>query len=184
MTHHSTPATLRKHTEISIRSVRSLTPADLAVLSLPRAPIDIKRIRDRHRHVAFLCALGRPTTEIAAEVKMSPARVKELRIAPATQELIARYTAQIEDARLKAAADYGKLATSTMLDAERVISREMAKAAADPAAKVDLRTLNRIAADRMDRFGYGKHSTSESRNVNLNFAANLEAAIARARKVA
>lgn len=176
----------RRHNSPNILEVRSLTTADLATLRSGPAHIDpARRIRDRHHHIAWLIALGKPNTDIAAEVRISPMRISVYLRDPAFVELCDRYRAEIAEARREATTDFVNAATDTMVKAERLIVRRLDAAliSDDPDDAPALRDLNRIAADRMDRFGYGKHSTSESRNVNVNFAAKLEAAISRSRRI-
>jgi hypothetical protein len=67
-----------------------------------------------------------------------------------------------------------------MLKAERHIADQL-DAADELGSVIPLRDLSRITADRMDRFGYGKHTTST--NINVGFAARLERAIQRSRQI-
>ena len=163
----------------TISSVRPLTTEDLAFLRTGHATIDpIKRIRDRHHHIAWLLALGRSHKDIAAEVHLNPERISIYLRDPTFSELIARYREEIAESRRQHTDDFVAKATETMKLAEAEVQKRIES---DPDS-VHIRDLNRIAADRMDRFGYGKHTTSETRNINVNFAAKLEAAIERSRK--
>jgi hypothetical protein len=175
--------TKRKYNETRLLEVRSLTPDDLHLLRQRTPPaFEVKTLRDRHHHIAWLIALGKSNNDIAAELRMSPARISQHKASPAFQELIAKYRKEIADARIEAGKELAAIATSNMVEGETLIQRRIRQATEDPESPIPIRDLNRIVADRMDRFGYPKHSTSDSRSVNINYAANLEAAIARSRK--
>lgn len=175
----------RKVNEPKVLAVRPIVQADLTSLRSHHGAIDpIKVIRDRHHHIAWLLALGKSQNEICAEVGMSVSRLSVLNRDPTFMELVSRRRAEIAEIRRDHTENFVASATKTMLDAEKLIQRRLDEALADPDSESTpaLRDLNRIAADRMDRFGFGKHSTSENRNINVNFAAKLEAAIERSRK--
>jgi hypothetical protein len=175
----------RRHADPAILAVRPLVRADIDHLRSARTAIDpIKVIRDRHHHIAWLIALGKTYRDIAAEVGMTEARISVLMADPTFLELVEKRRAEIAEIRKDHTEGFVASATKTMLAAESLIQRRLDTAIADPTGEdtVALRDLNRIAADRMDRFGFGKHSTSESRNINMNFASKLEAAIERSRK--
>lgn len=174
--------TKRKPNEVKVLEVRSVKTADLELLRQKVAPTPIKTLRDRHHHIAWLIALGKSNTDIAVECRVSPGRVSQHKSSPAFQELIAKYRRDVADARLDATRDFVDSATRNMVNGERLIDRALTSVIDDPDAKVDLRTINRIVSDRMDRFGYGKHTTST--NINANFGANLDAAIARSKRIA
>lgn len=174
----------RKYNETRLLEVRSLTTDDLVLLRQRCAPkFEVKTLRDRHHHIAWLIALGKSNNDIAAELRMSPARISQHKSSPAFQELIAKYRKEIADARIEAGKELAVLATANMVEGETLIQRRIRQSLEDPdSTPVLIRDLNRIVADRMDRFGYPKHSTSDSRSVHLHYASNLEAAISRARK--
>lgn len=178
----NTAVAYRKHTEVKILEVRSMTEADLELLQTRTPPFnELKSLRDRHHRMAWMIALGKSNLEVAAECRCSPQRVATLKQSPAFADLITKYRAEIEAARIEALRTLGAIAAENMIDAEEILQGELKAVRAGSAQTPGLLVLNRIATDRMDRFGYGKHSTSESRNVNINFAAKLEAAIARSR---
>lgn len=164
--------------------VRSLTLQDLEVLRLPRASVGIKRLRARHHQMAWLTALGKRNTDICAECDITPNRLSRLQRAPAFIEAVAVYTREIQEARLETCRNYGTLAAENMQTVEELIAKELSAVVEGNAPTPSLRDLNRLSMDRADRFGYGKHTTSESRNINVNFASKLESAIARSRRVA
>ena len=173
----------REHNEVKLLEVRSLTPADLDLLrQKTTAKFPVKTLKDRHHHMAFLVALGKSNYEIAAECRCSPSRVAQHKAAPAFQDLVAKYRKELEAARIAALQDFGAASTRNMELAEGLLTRELEAAVEGTAQTPSLPVLNRIATDRMDRFGYPKKTLTDSRNINLNFAANLEAAIARSRR--
>lgn len=170
-------------TEVKVVEIRSMTTADFALLRQNPGPAFApKTLRDRHHHIAWLCALGKSNLEIAAECRMSPARIVQLKAAPAMQDLIARYRKEIEDSRIQHLREFGAAAAKNMTLSEGILTKELEAIAAGTAQTPSLTTLNRIATDRMDRFGYPKKTLTDSKVLSVHFAANLEAAIARSRK--
>jgi hypothetical protein len=169
----------RNNNTPQIRSVRALTPSDLEILRRPAAISTIKSIRDSHHTIAWLLALGKTDIDVAREVGISVTRVSQLKQDPTFRELLATYRADISLARREHVDALASLATSNMLKAERQIADTLDEADAEGKV-IPLRDLTRITADRMDRFGYGKHSSST--NINVGFAAKLEAAISRSRR--
>lgn len=165
--------------DANILSVRSLTTADLGSLRARVTRDPIKRIRDRHHHIAWLIALGKAHTDIAIECRISPVRISLYLRDPAFVEIVELKRAEISVSRREVVDALTAKSTEAMhLAEDEVINRLKTDT-----ASIHIRDLNRITTDRMDRFGYGKHTTSDNRNVNVNFATNLEAAIARSRKV-
>lgn len=172
----------RKHSSAKLLEVRSLTPADFDLLrgksAIPK--FTLRTLRDRHHHIAWLIALGKPRSEIAAECRMSPERVSVISQSPAMLDLINRYRAEIEASRLEALRDFGARAAQNMAMAETLLTSELQAVVDGTRETPTLRDLNRIATDRMDRFGYGKSSKLD---VNVDFGRKLEAAIARASSI-
>lgn len=174
----NTALTLRKPAEPEILEVRPLLTSDLSVLKSRATRDPIKRIRDRHHHVAWLIALGKPHTEIAAELRINPARISLYLRDPAFIEIVDRKRAEIAESRR----DQVDALTAKSTEAMHLAEDEVINRLKTNADNIHIRDLNRITTDRMDRFGYGKHTTSRNENLNLNFAAKLESAIARSRK--
>lgn len=165
----------------AIRSVRSATPADLDLLRKRRTPTTITRIRDSHHRIAWLIASGMSHVNIAAALGMSTVRISQLTTDPAFNELLASKRAHVEANHAAAADELTLMAKESLRRAERQIIDRLELADADPDThSIPLRDLARITSDRMDRFGYGKHTTSTS--ISIDFAAKLEAAISRSRK--
>ena len=164
-----------------VLEVRGLTRADLEILRQPVAKTSVKVLKDSHHRIARLVAIGKNNLEIAAEVGMSIGRVSQLKQDPAFMNLVADYRAEVKEIWKDHVDHMAELAVTNMVKAERQISDQL-DAADDPEAPpIPLRDLARITSDRMDRFGYSKHTTTT--NINVGFAARLEQAIHRSRKV-
>lgn len=165
---------------VKVLEVRSLTRADLEFLRQPAAKTSVKTLRDSHHRLARLVAIGKNNLQIAADTGFSLGRISQLRQDPAFQELCAKYREQVDDIWRDHVDHMAELAVGNMVKAERHISDALDAADEPDSPPIPLRDLARITADRMDRFGYGKHNTTT--NINVGFAAKLEAAIYRSRK--
>lgn len=165
-----------------IGPTRPMTREDMAA-TLGRSfvpTISAEKLRDSHHRVARLAAAGLRTSEVAAQSGYSHHRVWTLLQSPAMQELVAKYRGIVDSAFEKSQDEFFTLATTNMLKAERQIADRLDSADEDGPA-VATRDLVAITADRADRFGYPKRQTNV--NINADFAAQLEAAIARSSKV-
>lgn len=168
---------------LGIVSVTPLTTADLAELKQPAPVTDIVRLRAIHHEIAYHVAMGKTNAEIAEITGYGPARITTIVNAPSVKDLIAGYNAQRERAREAAIDDFERAAAANMKRGERLVG-DFLDAVIESDKAPDLptvRAINKLVVDRMDRFGYGRQSTNT--NVNLNFAAKLEAAISRTAKV-
>lgn len=163
-----------------VLEVRGLTRADLEVLRQPCAKTSIKTLRDSHHRIARLVAIGKNNLEVAAEAGMSIGRISQLRQDPAFKELVETYRAEVHAIWHDHVDHMAEMAVTNMKRAESLISDHLAEAE-QTGKEIPLRDLAGITADRMDRFGYSKHTTTT--NINVGFAARLEAAIHRSRKV-
>lgn len=143
-------------------------------------PPKVLVLRESHQKIARLLASGLKLGEVAQHTGYSYQRVHILSKDPAVQELVSRYRNMlIEDWREEESTFQG-LAMKNMVAAERQLADKID--AADEAGELlPTRELLAISSDRMDRFGYGKKNTNL--NINVDFAAKLEAAIARTKKV-
>ena len=100
---------------------------------------------------------------------------------PAGRELIAHYRAEVH-ASWRDHVDYINTDSLRALkQPTRNLTERLEVLDEDPEA-IPIKEVATITFGLMDRFGYGKHTTST--NINIGFAAKLEAAIARSRKVA
>jgi hypothetical protein len=164
-----------------ILAVRPLTEADLEYLRQPSARGRIANIKDSHHNLARLCALGLSNNEVADRLGYSIGRVSILRHDPSVVELIAHYRELVTENFVEVVDEFQRTAVANMAKAERMISDKIDEADANNET-LPMRELIAITSDRMDRFGYGKKSLNL--NVNVDFAAKLEAAISRSKKVA
>jgi DNA-binding CsgD family transcriptional regulator len=169
----------RDHRTVKVLEVRGLTRADLETLRQPVARTSVKTLKDSHHRIARLVAIGKNNLEIAAEAGMSIGRISQLRQDPAFMNLVADYRAEVHEIWKDHVDHMAEMAVTNMIRAEAQIGDQLAEAE-EFGEKIPLRDLARITADRMDRFGYGKHTTAL--NVNVGFAARLEQAIHRSRK--
>jgi len=178
-----TPAR-RSYGNAKVLDVRPLVEDDLTHLrQRSNGSQRLQRIRDSHHMIARLFASGLRVNEIATISGYSHIALSRFQKDPSVIELIAHYRAKVDDNWL---ADLSRdsvlaIANEAMLRAVRHINDHFAEA--DEAGElIPLRPALSVASDLMDRFGYGKKSANL--NVNVNYAAELEAAIARTKKVA
>lgn len=167
---------LRNHRTAYVKSVRTATPDDLAALREPARRPQVLKLRDAHWNVIRLLAYGMSQIDIARNTGYSLGRINQLAADPAIVEQVAKIQRRSTDATVERIDYLADLATSNMMKAERMLSEKLD----DEDAKFTVRELVAVSADRMDRFGYGKRQTTL--NVNLDFAAKLEAAIQRSGK--
>jgi hypothetical protein len=165
---------------IPIGQPMALIAADLERLKSPRYVASTpQRLRDSHHMIARLAATGLRPFKIAEATGYSRVRVQQLLDSPAMQELVSQYRAKVDDAFVENVDSYFELATSNMVAAERHIADAIAEA--DEAGElIPIRTALAISRDAADRFGYGKKT--QNLNINVDFAAQLEKAIARSGK--
>lgn len=171
---------LRNHGTPRVTAVRALGRGDLAALRAPAAKPALQKLRDSHHAVARLLASGLTNIDVAARTGYSLTSIVNLKQAPAMVELIARYRAELNESWHKSADAYHELIYSNQMKAERQICDKLDEAD-DAGELLPTRELLAIARDAADRTGYGKRSTNV--NVNIDFAAKLEAAIRRSGKV-
>lgn len=156
-----------------ILGIRELTREDLACLREARTTSAVSKLRDPHHRLARLIASGLKVNEAAVRAGFSAARAYVLHIDPTFQNLVAEYRKDVQTAFVAGQDDYYSTATSNMLKAERQLAERLD--AADEAGELlPVRDLIAISRDAADRFGYGKKTTNL--NVNVDFAAKLEAA--------
>lgn len=163
-----------------IHEIKVLTKDDLAILAEKRDTPVVARFRDSHHMVARLMATGLRSDLVAEQTGYSRTRVLTLAGDPAFRELVAHYRELVTKDFAEATRDFVALATVNMMKAERMLSDKL-DAADEMDETLSTRELVSIVSDRADRVGYGKKQTNV--NVNVDFAAKLEAAIARSGKV-
>jgi hypothetical protein len=158
-----------------------LTRDDLEALKEPGRyeARPLARLRNSHHTMARLAAAGLRHKDIAARTGYAYNRVIMLLNSPAMIELIASYRKQIDEAFIVEASSFYELAVENMVMAERMINDQLHEA--DEAEELPkIRELLAISRDGADRLGYPKANTNL--NVNTDFAAMLEKAIARSGK--
>lgn len=160
-----------------IKAVRPMTRDDIESLRQPSARVRLAKLRDSHHIMARLIVSGLSLAEIAAETGYSQTRISMLRNAPAMVELCARYRADDHTEWRKS-----RDATYDYIHAAGVKAwRQINDALEDEDDPLPVTTLLKIADSSSDRVGYHRKSTKE--NINIDFAARLEAAIDRSRQV-
>lgn len=172
----------RPNKEKLIGPIRPMTKDDMAVVLKPgfRPVVTAGKLRDSHHRVARLAASGLRPQEIVERCGYSYQRVYILLQSPAMIELVAKYRVKVDAAFERSQDEYFSLATANMLKAERQIADRL-DAADEGEIVIPTKDLISVSRDAADRFGYGKKITNF--NVNTDFAAELEKAIARSGKV-
>lgn len=158
-----------------IRDVRPMTRADLESLRQPSARTRIAKLRDQHHIMARLFVSGLTNAEVAAETGYAINRVSILRNSPAMIDLVEKYRADDHDEWRK-----NRDATYEYMHRVRMKSiRIVEDALEDEDCKPEfaLKVFDSMA----DRTEYHRKSTKE--NINIDFAARLEVAIARSARV-
>ena len=173
------PIRNRRHDTIRVLTLAPIVPADLELLYQRPARQRIKRLKDSHHRIARMIAAGESNNTIAAQCGISLSGLATLRIDPTVVELTNHYRAEVASAFREHVDALAELAVTNLVKAERQISDALDEAD-ESGNPIPIRDLSRITADRMDRFGYGKHNTVT--NVNIDFAKRLDAAIARSRQ--
>jgi porphobilinogen deaminase len=136
--------------------------------------VPVNKIRDGHHRVARLAAAGLRTAEIAEKTGYTTTNIGLLLRNPAMQELIAKYRGKVDAAFERSQDEFFALATRNMMMAERQIAERLEDGEESP---LPIKALVSISRDAADRFGYGKRNMTL--NVNADFAAELEKALAR-----
>ena len=171
----------RTPSRAEVTNIRPMVESDLEYLRQPSVGIRVKTIRESHHKIARLIASGLPLYEVAEQTGYSYIRVTTLSKDPSIMELVANYRNLLTEDWRETQSTFQALAMHNMVAAERQLADKID--AADAADELlPTRELLAISSDRMDRFGYGKKNMNV--NVNVDFAAKLEAAIARTKKVA
>ena len=166
-------------TPYKILHVRPLDESDLPALREKSAPMArLTNLRDSHHAVARLMASGLTNVAIAEALGHSLQSMTRYRRDPAMQELVAHYRSLITDNWLEDQDQITRMSVSAITKGLRTIHDHFDEAEATGDLVPLPRALN-VVSDLMDRFGYGKKSATL--NMNVNYAAELEAAIARSR---
>lgn len=166
-------------TNPKILAVRPLTRDDLACLGDKRPPQGVvKAFRHHHHRIARMAAMGLRTHEIVAQCGISMTRWDQLKGDPAFQELVSQYRNKVDEGFADAAAELYTAVAANTINAELLISEKLEKAL-DGEEDIKLNQLLAISRDGADRVGLPKMKIAQNTNVNLDFAAMLEAAAKR-----
>lgn len=170
-----------KTKEPILGDIRSIQREDLALLAEKREEgTIINRLRDPHHRIARAVASGLKHVEISALLGVSANRISTLLKDPAFNDLVSKYRGQIDEGFFRNQDHFMEMATANMLMAESML-REKLEAAEENGEFLPTKDLLAISRDAADRFGYGKRNMNL--NVNVDFAANLEAAMRRSGRV-
>lgn len=159
----------------SIDGVRELTSEDIATY-VPGRATTLKNIKDSHHMLARMFAIGLRPGEVAKRTGYSPTRLSVLRSDPAFIELVEQYKASVDTTWEENVDEYFELMAQNRIKTARLINEKLEEAE-DDIDKVSFRDLVSIHSDAADRTGYPKRSVAV--NVNVDFAAKLDAAIKR-----
>lgn len=160
-----------------VKAVRPMEKADMEALRQPSSRVRIARISDTHHIIARLIVSGLSLAEIAEETGYSISRISVIKAAPAMQELIAKYRADDHDQWKEKRDNYYAYIESAGKKSWRKIIEKLDADDENETSEIPFRDLLKIADSSADRIGYHRKSTKE--NINIDFAARLEAAITR-----
>lgn len=169
----------RIETKLDILGIRPLSRDDLACVKEKRNVPAVQRFRDPHHRLARLLASGLRPAEAATQVGYSLARIYILQADPSFQDLVAAYRKDVHDAYVSGEEERFRMATEVNLKALRHLNEHFDKADEEGELVAIGRALS-VFADTSDRVGLSKKSTNL--NINVDFAAKLEGAIARSAK--
>lgn len=162
-----------------ILAVRPLTREDLACLPDKRPAQGVTKVfRHHHHRIARMAAMGLRPGEIQAQAGISATRWMQLQQDPAFQELVAQYRNKVDEGFADAATELYTAVAANTINAELLISEKLEKAL-DGEEDINLNQLLAISRDGADRVGLPKMKIAQNTNVNLDFAAMLEAAAKR-----
>ncbi len=169
--HQGSGSSLQSLPEIT--DIREVTRADLSHLQAPRPQNQLATLRDSHHRIARAVAAGMKNGDVASTCGISIQRVSTLRADPSFIELVAHYRALLTEEWKETADPVTEYMRSNALKAEQLISDRLDKAMEEDET-IPLSQLVQVTSDRYDRLGYSK--VTKSVNLNVDFAANLEAA--------
>ena len=138
-----------------------------------------QKLRDSHHMIARLRAAGLRNFQIAERMGYSVVRITALLSSPSMEELVAQYRVKVDESFVENIGEFYQVATQNMIAAERHISDHIAELD-EQGELLPVRVALAIASDGKDRFGPSKKS--QQTNINVDFAAALEKAIARSGK--
>jgi len=160
-----------------IKAVRPMAKTDIESLREPSARVRINKLSDSHHMIARLTVSGLSLAEIAAETGYTITRISVLRNTPSMQELIAKYRANEDDSWRKARDATNEYMHRVRMKALRIVEDHLDDEETPPTPTFALKAFDSMA----DRTNYHRKSTKE--NINIDFAARLEAAITKSNQV-
>lgn len=166
-------------TDLQILGIRPLSRTDLECIREKRNVPAVQRFRDPHHRLARLLASGVRPAEAATQAGYSLARIYILQADPSFQDLVAAYRKDVQQAYVSAEEERFRTATEVNLKALRHLNEHFDKAD-EEGELVPISRALAVFADTSDRVGLSKKSTNL--NINVDFAAKLEGAIARSAK--
>lgn len=155
-----------------ITNIREVSRADLSHLTQKREAGYVQTLRDNHHRIARALASGMTNIEVAATCGIAVNSVSRFKADPTCADLIAHYRGILtaEWAQQDTVVEYLR---SNALKAQAMLSDKLDEAA-EKNEFLPTRDLLGIAELGLDRTGYGK--VNKNLNVNVDFAARLEAA--------
>lgn len=171
----------RQEQPLQILAVRSLTVGEVRAHNAGRGsgevtpPTPLQRLNTRHKRLAKLLASGTSTSEAAALVGMTPARVSILKSDPSFSELLKLYEAQFDQIFQDAAQLLQGVTEDSLIELSERIENDPSQF-----TNAELMALAKLGADRT---GHGPVKTNEN-NFNVNFGDRLEEARRRIREQA
>lgn len=172
-----------KTANVQIGDLRPLMRDELALLkekrNNPPQPF-IQRLRDPHHKLARLIAIGHTQTAAGRLSGYSVSSVTRLMQDPAFSNLVEHYRQTVKQSFVEEVDEYHELILGNMVKAERHIAERIEQVEEDNEL-LPIKDALAISRDAADRMGYGKRQTNT--NINVDFAASLEKAIARSGKV-
>jgi hypothetical protein len=156
-----------------ITDIQVLTRADLNVLLETRPVKVLQSLKDSHHRLARAVSTGLSNNEIAKLYGTSANRLATLKQDPAFIELVAHYRGLITAEFIRAADPVIEYLDSVKLKALAMIEDKLddADAKGEFLPSRDLVAFSELG---LDRTGYGK--VNKNLNLNVDFAAQLEAA--------
>lgn len=168
----------RRPKGVEVKGVRELSREEVQGMVRGRDS-PIKRFRDSHHRMARLFAAGLRVGEVAELTGYSVARVSVFHSSPAFQDLIAEKRKIEDDVAREQIESYNAFILSNGIKAERKLADKLDDD--DENEMLSVRELLAISRDAADRVGLSKRSIQT--NVNVDWAAALDRAIARSKEL-
>lgn len=158
-----------------IRDVRPMVRADIESLRQLSARPRVAKLRDSHYQMIRMFAAGLTNAEVASQMGYTISRVSLLRNSPAIREQVDRFHHHADATAQEAIDSIVRMQTEI---AAKGLRQTLDKI--EDGELSDSLTL-RAVDSALDRIGYHRKSTKE--NINIDFAAKVEAAYHRSRQI-